>query len=67
MPATLDACSILNTRLNAVRETMSNPTWAELVAQCYNLGIDLSVKVLADFYFGRMHVANDLAGMGGAE
>ena len=42
--AVQNACSMLNTRLTAVRQTMSNPTWQELVAQCYNLGVDLSAS-----------------------
>eukprot|EP00042_Codosiga_hollandica_P056153 m.803689 g.803689 ORF g.803689 m.803689 type:complete len:1324 (-) comp59281_c0_seq1:203-4174(-) len=42
--AALDACSKLNARLQPVRASMGNPTWQELVAQCYNLSIDLSVK-----------------------
>ena len=43
--AVQNACNTLNTRLNQVRQTMSNPTWQELVNQCYNLGVDLSAKV----------------------
>ena len=44
LAAVQDACTTLNARLNQVRQTMSNPTWQELVAQCYNTGVDLSAK-----------------------
>jgi len=42
--AVQNACETLNTRLNAVKQTMTNPTWQELVAQCYNVGVDISAK-----------------------
>ena len=44
--AVQDACDTLNASINQVRQTMSNPTWQELVNQCYNLGVSLSAKVI---------------------
>ena len=42
----MNGCATINARLAPVRQQMGNPTWQELVAQCYNLGIDLSTKVI---------------------
>lgn len=37
------ACKIMKDRLQEVADTMSNPSWLELIQECYKRGVDLSV------------------------
>ncbi len=44
--AAIVACRNMKMRLDEVAQTMQNPTWLELVQECYKRGVDLSVKHL---------------------
>ena len=44
--AAIVACKTMNARLQEVAVTMDNPTWLELIQECYKRGVDLSVKHL---------------------
>jgi len=37
---------MLNSRIDPVRQKMSNPTWKELIARCQTDGVDLSAKTM---------------------
>ncbi|XP_067656036.1 uncharacterized protein [Haliotis asinina] len=40
----IQCCQKLKARMDPVRAKMSNPTWQQLVAQCYAQGVDLSAR-----------------------
>ncbi|XP_046559716.1 xanthine dehydrogenase-like [Haliotis rubra] len=40
----VQCCQQLKTRMDPVKAKMSNPTWQQLVAQCYAQGVDLSAR-----------------------
>ncbi|XP_046559775.1 indole-3-acetaldehyde oxidase-like [Haliotis rubra] len=40
----VQCCQQLKTRMAPVKAKMSNPTWQQLVAQCYAQGVDLSAR-----------------------
>ena len=40
------ACQTMNDRLKQVAETMDDPTWQQLIKECYNRGVDLTVHHL---------------------
>jgi hypothetical protein len=42
--AAIIACNNLIERMQVVADSMDNPTWEELVAQCYIDGVDLTSK-----------------------
>jgi predicted peroxiredoxin len=42
--AAIIACKELKARMKEVEVTMSNPTWIELVQECYNRGVDITVR-----------------------
>ncbi|KAF2887301.1 hypothetical protein ILUMI_18872 [Ignelater luminosus] len=44
--ATLNACEILKERMKPIKEKMKNPTWQELVRQCYTASVDLCATSL---------------------
>ncbi|KAF2900404.1 hypothetical protein ILUMI_05782, partial [Ignelater luminosus] len=41
--ATLNACEVLKERMKPIKDKMDNPTWQELVRQCFTANIDLCV------------------------
>ncbi|KAK7469512.1 hypothetical protein BaRGS_00036491, partial [Batillaria attramentaria] len=38
----IECCQTLKARMEPVRQKMDNPTWKELVKECWNQGVDLS-------------------------
>jgi len=42
----ITVCQILNSRIDPVRQKMSNPTWKDLIARCQADGVDLSAKAM---------------------
>jgi hypothetical protein len=44
LQAAIIACDALNEKMQVIAETMDNPTWEELVLECYAQGVDLTSK-----------------------
>ena len=42
----MGCCDILNKVIDPVRKTMPTATWPELIAKCYENGLDLSAKYM---------------------
>ncbi|KAI8781370.1 xanthine dehydrogenase/oxidase, partial [Biomphalaria glabrata] len=42
----IEACTILKNRMAPVKASMVNPTWEQLVQQCYEKGIDLTASYM---------------------
>lgn len=42
----MGCCDILNKVIDPVRKTMPTATWPELIAKCYENGVDLSAKYM---------------------
>ncbi|XP_025084736.1 xanthine dehydrogenase-like [Pomacea canaliculata] len=46
----IQCCQILKSRMDPVRKTMDNPTWQQLVSQCFQKGIDLTAHAYTNPY-----------------
>ena len=40
----MKACQEMKARLKVVEDTMDNPSWLELIQECYTRQVDLSVR-----------------------
>ena len=42
----IGCCDMLNKVIDPIRAKMPSASWADLIAECYNSGVDLSAKYM---------------------
>lgn len=42
----MGCCDMLNKVIDPIRAKMPSASWADLIAECYNSGVDLSAKYM---------------------